>query len=91
MVWEQKKTKTEDSGASTQRPKHHQPVPSLYKGGKPTVKGFIGCSLVVGGKGVYIWFPVMSSFGNIPCLDGILPKRGSKWLGPSDAYHRGRW
>ena len=35
MVWEWKKTKIEDSGASTQGPKHHQPG----KGGGPTVKG----------------------------------------------------
>ena len=66
MVWEQKKTKTEDNGASTEGPEHHQPVCSQYKGGGPTVKGFIRCGLVVEGKGVYIWFPTMSSFGNIP-------------------------
>ena len=39
MAWERKKTKTEDSEASTQRLEHHQPVPSQYKGGGPTVKG----------------------------------------------------
>ena len=40
MTWERKKTKkTEDSGASTQGLKHHQPVPSQYKGGGPMVKG----------------------------------------------------
>ena len=43
-----------------------------------------------GEKGVYIWFPVMTSFGNISCFDGILPKRSNKWLGPSDACHRAR-
>ena len=39
MAWERKKTKTEDSGVSTQGLEHHQPVPSQYKGGGPTVKG----------------------------------------------------
>ena len=39
MVWEWKKTKTEDSGASTGGLEHHQPVPSQYKRGGPTVKG----------------------------------------------------
>ena len=38
-AWEWKKTKTEDSGASAERPKHHQPVPNQYKEGGPTVKG----------------------------------------------------
>ena len=54
------------------------------------IKGFRGCGFVVGGKLVYIWFLAMTSFGNIPCWDDILPKRGSRWLGPSDACHRGR-
>ena len=40
MTWERKKTKIEDSGASTERPEHHQPVPSQYKGGGPMVKRF---------------------------------------------------
>ena len=62
MVWEQKKTKRKDSGASTQGPKHHQPVPSQYKGGGPMVKGFRGYGLVVGGKWVNIWFPAMTFF-----------------------------
>ena len=34
---------------------------------------------------------VVASFGNIPCWDGILPKRGSRWLGLFDARRRGRW
>ena len=38
-TWERKKTKIKDSGASIERPEHHQPVPSQYKGGGPTVKG----------------------------------------------------
>ena len=28
MAWERKKIKIEDSGASIERPKHHQPVPN---------------------------------------------------------------
>ena len=32
---------------------------------------------MVGGKGVYIWFPTETSFGNISCWDGILPKRSN--------------
>ena len=35
IAWE---TNTEDSGASTEGMEHHQPVPSQYKGGGPTVK-----------------------------------------------------
>ena len=31
-------TNTEDSGASIEGLEHHQPVPSQYKGGRPTVK-----------------------------------------------------
>ena len=55
------------------------------------VKELKGCCLVVGGKGVYIWFSTVASFGNIPCWDGSLFKRGSRRLEPSDAYHRSRW
>ena len=54
------------------------------------LRGFRGCGLVVGEKGVYIWFPVETSFGNIPCWDGILSKRNNRCLGPSDACHRAR-
>ena len=32
-------TNTEDNGASTEGPEHHQPVPSQYKGGGAMVKG----------------------------------------------------
>ena len=38
MAWERKKIKIEDSGASIERPKHHQPVPNQYKGDRPTVR-----------------------------------------------------
>ena len=44
------KKKTKDNGASTQWLEHHQFVPNQYKRGGPTVKGFKGCGLVVGGK-----------------------------------------
>ena len=47
-AWE---TNTEDSIASTEELGHHQPVPSQYKGGGPTIRGFRGRGLVVGGKG----------------------------------------
>ena len=49
-AWEQKKTKIEYSGASTQGPKHHQPIPSQYKGGGPMVKGIQGVWFGGGGK-----------------------------------------
>ena len=38
---------------------HHQPVPSQYKGGESTIKGFRGCGLdrlVVGRKGDILRF-----------------------------------
>ena len=38
-MWERKKTKAEDSKASTEELEHHQPIPNQYKGGGPTVKG----------------------------------------------------
>ena len=54
MAWQ---TNIEDNGASTEGPEHHQPVPSQYKGGGPTVRGFRGRGLVVGGKGgLYLVF-----------------------------------
>ena len=91
MAWERNKTKAEDSKASTKGLEHHQPVPSQYKEGGPMVKG-IQRVWFGGGekKGVYIWFPAMTSFGNIPCWDGILPKRSNRWLGPSDACDRAK-
>ena len=52
MAWE---TNTEDSGASTERLGHHQPVPSQYKGGGPTVKGIQRAWFGGGGKrGLYL-------------------------------------
>ena len=35
-------------------------------------------------------FPAMTSFGNIPCWDCILPKRSNRWLRPSDACHKAK-
>ena len=56
-VGTKKDKKIEDSGASTQGLKHHQPVPSQYKGGGPRFKGFKWCGLVVWGKGgLYLVF-----------------------------------
>ena len=57
-------TNTEDNGASTEGPEHHQPVSSQYKGSGPTVKGIQRAWFGGGGKrGVYIWFPAVTSFG----------------------------
>ena len=55
LLWQKwngnkRKQKTKDSRTSTQWPKHHQFVPSQYKRGGPTTKGFRGCGLVVRGK-----------------------------------------
>ena len=47
MAWQ---TNIEDNGASTEEPKHHQPVPSQYKGGGPTVKGIQMAYFGGGGK-----------------------------------------
>ena len=47
--------KIEESGASTQGLEHHQPVPSQYKGGEPTVKGIQRVWFGSGGKrGLYL-------------------------------------
>ena len=32
------------------------------------------------GKIVYFGFPTIASFGKMPCWDGILPRKGSRWL-----------
>ena len=55
MTWERKKTKEKDSGANTQGSKHHQPVPSQYKGGEPTVKGIQRVWFGGGGKRGFIF------------------------------------
>jgi len=59
----------------TQRPGHHLLVLSQYKRGRPLVKGFRGSGLAVGRKEVYYEVPAEASFGEMPCWDGISPKR----------------
>ena len=49
-AWEPKKTKAKDSKASIEGPEHHQPIPSQYKGGGPTVKGIQRVWFGGGGK-----------------------------------------
>ena len=66
-TWERKKTKAEDSKASTKRPEHH----NLYLANTRRWAHGQGDSEDVvwwwGENEVYIWFPAMTSFGNIPC------------------------
>ena len=47
MAWE---ANIEDSGASTKGPGHHQPIPSQYNGGGPTVNGIKRAWFGGGGK-----------------------------------------
>ena len=80
----------EDCKASTEGPKHHQLVSNQYKGGGSTVKGIQRVWFGGGRKrDLYLVSSCesMTSFGNIPYWDGILSKRGSRWLGPFDACH----
>lgn len=65
----------------TQRPGHHLLVYSQYRRGEPFVKGFKGCGLTVGRKDVYFEVPIEASFGEMPCQDGISPKRGKHGQG----------
>ena len=65
-AWEWKKTKTEDSGASTQGPEYHRLVPSQYKGGGSTIKELKGCCLVVGEKGSIFGFQLWLLLGIYP-------------------------
>ena len=51
-AWE---TNTEDNGASTKGSGHHQPVPSQYKGGEPTVKRIQRVWFGGGGKKGFIF------------------------------------
>ena len=58
--------------------KYHQLVPSQYKGGGSTVKGFRGCGFGPFGSGEkrgYFEIPAETSFGKRPCWDGISPKK----------------
>ena len=52
MVWE---ANTEDSRASIKGPEYHEPVPSQYKGGGPTVKGIQRAWFGGGGKKGFIF------------------------------------
>jgi len=56
MMWERKKTNTKNSGTNTQGPEPHPFVLIQYRRGRPTVKGFRGCGLVVGGKEFILGF-----------------------------------
>ena len=58
-AWERKKTKAEDSEASTEGLEHHQLVSSQYKGDGPTVKGIQRVWFGGGGK-------IGSIFGFLP-------------------------
>ena len=49
-MWERKKKKIKDSGASIERPEHHKPVPNQYKGSGHTVKGIQRMWFGSGGK-----------------------------------------
>ena len=64
-----------------------QPIQGKWAHSQSNSKGVIWWW---GEKMVYIWFPAMTSFGNMPCWDGILPKISNKWLGPFDTCHRAR-
>ena len=78
MAWE---TNTEDSGASTEGSRHHQPVPNQYKRGGPTVKGIHRAWFGGGGKGGLYLVSCHNFFWNMPYCR-------NKWLGPFDACHR---
>ena len=45
------------------RPRHHLPVPSQYRRGKPWVKGMRGCGLTVERMGSLVWGSCLNSFG----------------------------
>ena len=56
-TWERKKTKAEDSKASTKRPEHHNLYLANTREVGPRSRGFRGRGLVVGGKGsLYLVF-----------------------------------
>ena len=55
IAWERKKIKAKDSEASTEGSEHHQPIPSQYKGGGPTIKGIQMAWFSGGGKMGYIF------------------------------------
>ena len=67
MAWEQKKTNVEGSETNTQGPKHHPLIANQYRKGGPTIKGFRGCGLVVGERGLF-WGSAKASFRKIALL-----------------------
>ena len=83
MAWEQKKTNVEGSGTNTQGPKHHSLIANQYRKGGPTIKGFRGCGLVVGERGLF-WGSCQGFFQE-NCLVGMAfrPKEVSKRLAPT--------
>ena len=78
------------NGARIQGLEHHLPIASQYKKDGPAIKGLRGCGLVVGEKGSILGFLLRPFYEK--CLAGmaLLPKEGSKGVGPPDACHRGR-
>ena len=72
-----KRRQTHRIAEFTQGPEHHLLIPSQYRRGGPSVKGFRGCGLVVGRKERSI-LELMSRLllGKMPCWDDISPKRG---------------
>ena len=81
MAWERKKTNVEGSGTNTLGSEHHPHVASQYKKGGLTIKGFKGCSLVVGENGSILGFLPRLLLGKMLCWDGISLKRGKQKAG----------
>ena len=72
-------------------PRHHLPVPSQCKGGRPWVKGMRECALAMGRRGkLILGFLLKLLWGEMSCWDDIPPKRSKHELKPLDTYHRGR-
>ena len=67
MAWEQNKKKKKIVEQAHKGRSTTNLYPANTREMGPRSKGFRGCGLVVGEKGVYIWFSVVTSFGNIPC------------------------
>ena len=68
--------------------KHHLLVPSQYRRGEPSAKGFRGYGLVVGRKRGLFWGSWRGFFWG-KCLVGMAfrSKETRKWLRPLDACH----
>ena len=73
----------------TQGLEHHPLVPSQYKRGEPSVKGFRGCGLVpVEEKEFVLRFLSRLHLGKCLTKMAFHLKEASKGLGPFDACHR---